>query len=229
MLYEIDERPEIFATVLTARGDYFSAGADVKAARGEGGTAAEIRAFALRRLSEQNLELGRALYHHSKLLIAALNGPAIGLSAAILGHFDFVYAMETAWILTPFSTLALVAEGGASLTFPRRMGISKANEVLIMGKKAGAAELQACGFFNKLFPKSSDVEFIQTVVKYLHAEFDQNDREAMMISKQLIKDTLADPDASNIREVFAGATRAATGKPAAEFSKMAAKTKRHKL
>lgn len=57
------------------------------------------------------MELSRALYTHSKLLVAALNGPAIGLSAAMLGHFDFIYAVESAWIMTPFSTLSLVAEG----------------------------------------------------------------------------------------------------------------------
>lgn len=44
--------------------------------------------------------------------------------------------------MTPFSTLSLVAEGGASLSFPRRMGISMASEALILGKKLGAPALQ---------------------------------------------------------------------------------------
>lgn len=43
----------------------------------------------------------------------------------MLGNMDFVYAVENAYILTPFTALSLVAEGGASLTFPRRMGIVK--------------------------------------------------------------------------------------------------------
>lgn len=109
-----------------------------------------MRSASLRRLTEGNADLARSLYQHRKILVAALNGPAIGLSAGILGvsldvpllddgnsnsrsflpaqWFDFIYAVESAYILTPFSTLSLVAEGGASITFPRRMGIAKANE-----------------------------------------------------------------------------------------------------
>lgn len=113
-------------TVVTARGDFWSAGADVKAVReGFGQVDEEARTAALRRLSETNLDLTRAVYRHSKILVAGLNGPAIGLSAALLGNFDFVYAVESAYIMTPFSRLSLVAEGGASLSFPRRMGIVK--------------------------------------------------------------------------------------------------------
>lgn len=66
-----------------------------------------------------------ALYRHTKILVAALNGPAIGLSAALLGHFDFCYAMDNfvsrssdsdrdladararQYLLTPFTTLSL--------------------------------------------------------------------------------------------------------------------------
>jgi peroxisomal 3,2-trans-enoyl-CoA isomerase len=56
----------------------------------------DVRGSALTRLTEGNLDLARALYRHSKILIAGLNGPAIGVSAALLGHFDFVYAVENA-------------------------------------------------------------------------------------------------------------------------------------
>lgn len=56
----------------------------------------DVRDSSLKRLTEGNLNLARALYRHSKILIAGLNGPAIGISAALLGHFDFVYAVENA-------------------------------------------------------------------------------------------------------------------------------------
>lgn len=119
------------------------------------------------------------MYRHSKILIAALNGPAIGLSAALLGHCDFVYAVENAYILTPFSALSLVAEGGASLSFPRRLGISKANEALLMGKKLGAADLHRVGFFNKLFPQSTDAVFHASLLSYLKEQFAGLDLEAV--------------------------------------------------
>jgi hypothetical protein len=43
-------------------------------------------------------------------------------------HFDFVYAVENAYFLTPFAAISLVAEGGASLSLVQRMGVAKANE-----------------------------------------------------------------------------------------------------
>lgn len=76
----VDRRPEIKVTLLTGRGDFFSAGADVKAVR-EGYDATnedDARTASLRRLGESNLDLTRALYRHSKILVAGLNGPAVG-------------------------------------------------------------------------------------------------------------------------------------------------------
>lgn len=127
------------------------------------------------------MDLARTTYGHKKILCAALNGPAIGLSAAILGHFDFIYSVENAYIQTPFTSLSLVAEGGASMSFPRRMGISKANEALIYGKRLGASEMLANGFFNKLFPASSDEVFIGSVMAYLKDRFDGLDKEAVSV------------------------------------------------
>ena len=70
-----------------------------------------------------------------------LNGPAVGLSAALIGFADFVYCTPSTFLLTPFSSLGLVAEGGASRALAQRLGVSKANEALIMSKKITAEEL----------------------------------------------------------------------------------------
>ncbi|SCZ88340.1 BZ3500_MvSof-1268-A1-R1_Chr2-1g04346 [Microbotryum saponariae] len=228
LIQSVDVNPSVYITVLTGRGDFFSAGADVKQARAQIGEE-DVRGSTLRRLTESNLDLARALYRHSKILVAALNGPAIGLSAALLGHFDFVYAVENAYILTPFSALSLVAEGGSSLSFPRRMGIVKANEALILGKKLGASELQQNGFFNKIFPQSSDAAFVQSLMTYLKEKFATLDLDACLKTKQLIKQTLPDPDPSNIRELFAAAEQFASGRPQQKFADIAAKKMRHKL
>lgn len=70
----------------------------------------------------------------------------MGIAAALLGHFDFIYSMPNAWLSVPFTFLGIVAEGGSSVTFVNRMGLAKANEVLIWGKKKEAQELYECGF-----------------------------------------------------------------------------------
>src|SRR5438045_6783694 len=89
-----------------------------------------LRAFAI-----DNLELTHTFYSHPKILVTALNGPVVGLTAAIIAHSDFIYAMLHTFLFTPFSSLGLVAESNSSRSFVERLGISKANEALIMSKR----------------------------------------------------------------------------------------------
>jgi peroxisomal 3,2-trans-enoyl-CoA isomerase len=48
-----------------------------------------------------------------------------------------IYAVENAYVFTPFSALSIVAEGAASLTFVQRMGVKAAKEALVLGKASG--------------------------------------------------------------------------------------------
>jgi peroxisomal 3,2-trans-enoyl-CoA isomerase len=114
-----------------------------------------------------NINTTQAFYSHPKILVTALNGPAVGLSAALIGFSDFIYAAPHAFILTPFSSLGLVAEGGASRGFVQRMGIAKANEALIMSKRITSEELVKCGFVNEVFDtKPNEQEkFLEMVLK----------------------------------------------------------------
>lgn len=91
-----------------------------------------------------------AFYSHSKILVTALNGPVVGLSAALSAFSDFIYCAPHTYLLTQFSSLGLVAEGGASRAMVHRMGVSKANEALLMSRRIPASELLACGFVNKI-------------------------------------------------------------------------------
>jgi peroxisomal 3,2-trans-enoyl-CoA isomerase len=61
-----------------------------------------------------------------------------------------MYAAPHTFILTPFSSLGIVAEGGASRAFVERLDIAKANEALIMGKRITCDELVKTGFVNKV-------------------------------------------------------------------------------
>src|SRR5688572_32178650 len=58
-----------------------------------------------------NLNITHAFSTHPKILVVGLNGPVIGLSAAIPAYADFVYCAPHTFLLTPFSSLGLVAEG----------------------------------------------------------------------------------------------------------------------
>ncbi|KAF7967687.1 hypothetical protein HWV62_33381 [Athelia sp. TMB] len=229
-------------------------GTDVKhrAGMSTGATAnpTSVREEFLARAARTTTDVGHALYSHRKILVAALNGPVMGISAAFLGYFDvcvfyflarswltfpcfqFIYAMPNVWLSVPFTFLGIVAEGGASVSFVNRMGLAKANEALIWGKKIEADDLLKCGFLNKILVAQPVEEFHAAVRAVLLSELQGLDPTALLVVKRLLKAGLADkndPDAVNLRESYAQAERFASGIPGERFRKIAAKEIKHKL
>lgn len=180
-----------------------------------------------------NLNITQAFYTHPKILVAALNGPAVGLSAALVAFADFVYCAPHAFLLMPFSSLGLVAEGGASHAVVQRLGISKANEALIQSKRISCEELVQTGFVNKVFdsPKGDSDAFLKLVMKEIDDSMgDHLNGESLLGIKALIRKPSLDVlDKQNVAEVFAGLNRFLTGIPEQEFQKLATGKKRHKL
>ncbi|KAF4610094.1 hypothetical protein D9613_010629 [Agrocybe pediades] len=243
-LREIDQNPDVLVTVWQATGKWFCAGTDVKGRKTQDGNPHSNVRDALRNsVVSTTLDCGKALYSHSKILVAALNGPVMGITAAFLGYFDFIYAMPNAWHaellsldvtiwLTYASLPGIVAEGGASVSFINRMGVGFANEVLIWGKKKSAEELLACGFVNKIFPQQEAESFHGEVRKLLLSELEGLDPSALLVMRGLIRRGLHeknDPDAVNLRESYAQAERFASGIPAVQFMRIANKEIKHKL
>jgi Delta3-Delta2-enoyl-CoA isomerase len=180
-----------------------------------------------------NLNVTQAFYTHPKILVVALNGPAIGLSAALTAFADFVYAAPHAFLLTPFSSLGLVAEGGASAALVQRLGISKANEALIQSKRISCDELVQTGYVNKVFDikKGDSDKFLELVYKEIDDRMgDHLNGESLVGIKALIRRPERDLlDKQNVAEVFAGLNRFVSGIPQQEFVKLATGKKRHKL
>ncbi|KAF2855180.1 peroxisomal d3,d2-enoyl-CoA isomeras-like protein [Plenodomus tracheiphilus IPT5] len=236
-MHEVAERPDIYITVLTGKGRYFSAGADVTFGSQTDPTALDARQLWLKSFVSNNLHITHAFYTHPNILITALNGPAVGLSAALIAFSDFIYAAPHAFLLTPFSSLGLVAEGNASVGFVRRLGISKANEALIMSKKIGCAELVSTGFVNEVFDvgNNKDADFSDKFLAKVLEEVgerlgDHLNSESLVRIKALIqkpdRDTL---DRQGVEEVFGGLQRFLKGVPQEEFRKIASGEKKHKL
>ncbi|KAI0646951.1 ClpP/crotonase [Trametes meyenii] len=229
-LRQVDARRDVLVTIWQATGGWFSAGTSVT------GTVRRnpdnIRDGFVEGIAPVNTDVSRALYTHSKILVAALNGPVMGIAAAFLGHFDFIYALPGAWLSVPFTFLGIIAEAGSSVTFRNRMGAAKANEVLIWGKKKEAQELLECGFINKIFPEQSVPAFQAVVRKLVLAELEGLDPTALLGVKSLLKAGLNDQhnlDAVNLRESYAQAERFASGIPGERFARIARKEIKHKL
>lgn len=57
-------------------------------------------------------------------MVAAVNGPALGLGAALLPLCDIVWANEKAWFQTPYMAYGQTPDACSSFTFPRIMGVA---------------------------------------------------------------------------------------------------------
>jgi peroxisomal 3,2-trans-enoyl-CoA isomerase len=149
-----------------------------------------------------------------------------------LGNFDFIYALPEAWLYVGFPFLGIVTEGGASVNFINRMGLARANEVLMFNKKKNAQELFECGFVNKIFPSQPTELFHAAVRDHLLDELDGLDHSSVLTIKVLLKAGLSEknnPDAVNLRESYAQAERFVTGVPTRRFGMISRKEIKHKL
>lgn len=237
LLQDVAKMDDISITVLTGTGRFFSAGADVTTTRPGADANADkdqIRRDILRTFVAHNLDITRSFYAHPKILVTALNGPAVGLSAALIAFSDFVYATPHTFLLTPFSSLGLVTEGGSSVGFVQRLGISKANEALIMSKRISSEELVQTGFVNKIFKgrDQNDHEgFMRQVLDEVEERLGEHlNQESLIKIKELIRRPYNEIlEAQGAREAMEGMARFVSGAPQEEFRKIASGEKRHKL
>jgi len=156
-LDQLNTDDSIACALLTARGRFYSSGHDLRqqmASQMELSQASpeEQRAL-LKKMTESNAgRLIQSFIRFDKPLVAAVNGPAVGVACTTLQLCDVIYSVDEATFHVPFMQLGFCAEGCSSLLFPMVMGTSKANEMLLMGKKLNAVEAQQCGFISEHFP-----------------------------------------------------------------------------
>jgi peroxisomal 3,2-trans-enoyl-CoA isomerase len=223
-----------FTIPLLSTTDLHHSGADVSFGTSTDPTSIDTRQTWLKSFVANNLHITHAFYTHPKILVTALNGPAVGLSAALISFSDFIYAAPHTFLLTPFSSLGLVTEGNASIGFVQRLGIAKANEALIMSKRITCEELVQVGFVNKVFDvggKDESDKFLGEVLKEVDDRLGSHlNGESLVKIKELIQKPMrATLDRQGVEEVFAGMERFMKGVPQEEFRKVASGEKKHKL
>lgn len=91
------------------------------------------------------------LLNQEKPLIAAVNGPAVGVGTTMLLHCDLVYCARGARLQMPFVSLGLCPEAGASMLLPMIMGHPRAAELLMLAEPFSGEEAVALGLANAVF------------------------------------------------------------------------------
>jgi enoyl-CoA hydratase/carnithine racemase len=92
----------------------------------------------------------RTLPNLAKPLIAAVNGPAVGVGTTLLMHCDLVYAAPEAQFQMPFVSLGLCPEAGSSLLIPQLLGYRKATELLMLCEVFDAQAAKSMGIVNEV-------------------------------------------------------------------------------
>jgi crotonobetainyl-CoA hydratase len=148
-LYEafrrLEQDPALRVGVLTGAGTrFFSAGWDLKAAQAGEAVDADHGPGGFAGLTE--------LYSRTKPVVAAVNGLALGGGFELALASDLVVAAEHAELGLPEVTLGLVADSGGLLRLPRRLPPAVATELLLTGRRMGAAEALRWGLVNRVLP-----------------------------------------------------------------------------
>lgn len=137
----VEDDPGLRVLFLTGTPDCFTSGNDMKDFMNNPPTGPE---------SPVSRFLG-AILTAKKPIVAAVNGPAVGVGTTMLLHFDLVYAGASARFQMPFVSLGLCPEGGSSLLLPHLVGHRKAAELLMLAETFGAHEACEYGLVNAVF------------------------------------------------------------------------------
>ena len=85
-------------------------------------------------------------------VVAAVNGPAVGLGCSVIALSDVVYMAESAYLSDPHVTVGLVADDGGPLTWPLHTSLLLAKEYAFTGDRITAARAAEIGLANHVVP-----------------------------------------------------------------------------
>ena len=137
---------ETQAVVLTGAGRAFCAGGDIKwmeDLQGPGALDTTLREG--RKIIVDMLEVDQPI-------IAAVNGPAIGLGATLALFSDVIFAADTAKFADPHVRVGIVAGDGGAIIWPWLIGVARAKEYLMTGDPVTAQEAERIGLVNHVVP-----------------------------------------------------------------------------
>jgi 2-(1,2-epoxy-1,2-dihydrophenyl)acetyl-CoA isomerase len=171
------------AVVLTGEGRAFSAGGDVKAMQERTGAFAGSPAE-IREAYRTNIHrIVKALWGIEVPVVAAVNGPAIGLGCDVACMADVRIASDKAKFGVTFLKLGLIpGDGGAWLT-PRLVGMSRAAELLYTGDVIDADTAASWGLVSRVVPHETLLDEARALALRMAAQ----PPHALRVTKQLMR------------------------------------------
>ena len=139
-----------------------------------------------------------------KPVIAAINGPAVGLGLVIALYCDLWLASDASRFSTTFARRGLIAEYGMAWMLPRIIGIANALDLLFSARTIDAAEALRMGFVNRVFPQETFLEKAQESAQELASTV--SPRSLRIIKRQVygaLSQPLAEAFDISVREMMA--------------------------
>ncbi len=118
-----------------------------------------------------------------KPLVAAIEGPAIGVGTTLCFHCDLVYAAPGARFHMPFLNLGVLPEAGSSLLAPQRFGYGRAAEFILLAEPFDAALAHQLGLVNAIVEPGELYDFALAKAQALAAK----PRDALLATRRLLR------------------------------------------
>ncbi|CAI4638924.1 dodecenoyl-CoA isomerase [Saccharomyces cerevisiae] len=232
-----DRNRDVYFTIIQSSGRFFSSGADFKGiAKAQGDDTNKYPSETSKWVSNfvaRNVYVTDAFIKHSKVLICCLNGPAIGLSAALVALCDIVYSInDKVYLLYPFANLGLITEGGTTVSLPLKFGTNTTYECLMFNKPFKYDIMCENGFISKNFnmPSSNAEAFNAKVLEELREKVKGLYLPSCLGMKKLLKSNHIDAfNKANSVEVNESLKYWVDGEPLKRFRQLGSKQRKHRL
>lgn len=174
VLQWVDNHPTVRIVVQTGAGNFYCTGMELLEVEDSGMSFAKGSDFH---------EMNRLLISSSKVLIAAVNGPAVGYGMSSLALYDLVYSLPDAYFFTPFVRWGMAPEGGSSFTFPILMGHQQASLLCLANERIDAQTALRLGLVSKILEGEG---FLDSVVQ-IAGRISKEPPESLKATKNLLR------------------------------------------
>lgn len=158
----LNDDSSVWIIIVTGEGRSFSVGADLKERQSM--SVQEVR----QRLRLAPRTFG-AIANSNQPVIAAINGYAFGGGFELALACDLLVASETAQLSLPETTLGVIPGGGATQRLPRIIGLQRAKELILTGRRFSAQDAYQYGILNYVVPQTHLQERVQALVEEMKA------------------------------------------------------------
>jgi len=178
----VREDTQIRVLIITGAGRGFTAGADLTERDGSWSDTEDT-------LMRGYYPFLKNIIEMPQLVIGSINGAAAGIGAAVAMACDLRIMAKEAYIMSVFSNIALVPDGGLSFLLTRAIGYSRALEFAVEAKKITADECLQLGMASKVVALDDLSDLTMEWAKHLSKRSPQALSQTKMLMRHALNHT----------------------------------------